>query len=169
MNVHPRALVENSQIGEGTRVWQFASVIRGAVIGRNCNIASCAIVDGARIGNNCLIGHGSSLHPGTVLGDDVFVGPSVTFCNDRWPMVSKDGFDIDKLLSGEIITTRIEDGASIGAGAVLTPGSSVGMCAMIAAGAVVTGRVPTGTLLKRSGEMVAIDPARMRNRIRAAG
>lgn len=165
--VHPMAVVTEAKLGLRTKVWQFASIIRGAVIGDDCNIASCVIVDSAVMGDRCLIGHGSSLHPGTLLADDVFVGPAVTFCNDRWPRVPKDGFDIDWLLSGGA-SIIVRDEASVGAGVVVLPGVVIGTGAMIAAGAVVDRDVMDYHLFKRSGDMVPVDPAMMMPRVRPA-
>lgn len=139
--VHDKAHVEGAHIEARVKVWQFASVIRGAKIGADTVIASCAIVDGAVIGERCLIGHGASIHPGTLLGNDVFVGPSVVFCNDRWPRVAKDGFDMAWFLGGGF-SIKVEDEASIGAGAVILPGVTIGSGALIAARAVVDRDVP---------------------------
>jgi UDP-2-acetamido-3-amino-2,3-dideoxy-glucuronate N-acetyltransferase len=95
MLIHPKAHVDSTaSVGPCTQVWQFASVIRGAVVGGACNVASCSIIDGAQVGDNCLIGHGAQLHPGTKIGNGVFVGPGAIICNDMWPSVSKQGFHI---------------------------------------------------------------------------
>lgn len=158
--IHPQAQIgETVTIGTRTRVWQFASVIRGARIGEDCNIASCAIIDRAVVGDRCIVGHGSSLHPGTYIGNDVFIGPAVTFCNDRWPRVPKDGFDIEWLLAGGV-SIMVKDEASIGAGSVILPGVVIGSGAMIAAGAVVDRSVPACCLFKRNGKIVPIDPGK---------
>lgn len=156
--IHSRAHVEGSTIGKGTKVWQFASVIRGAEIGDDCTIASSAIIDGAILGNGCLIGHGCSINPGTRIGDRVFIGPLVTICNDRWPRVGKDGFDVAALLLKGVSTVDIGDGVSIGAAAVILPGVSIGTCAVIAAGSTVTRSVEAYHLHKRSGEIVVLSP-----------
>lgn len=155
--IHARSHVENSTIGKGTKVWQFASVIRGAEVGDDCTIASNAIIDGAIIGNGCLIGHGSSINPGTRLGDNVFIGPLTTICNDRWPRVGKDGFDVAALLNGAV-TVDIGSDASIGAGAQVLPGVMIGEGAVIAAGSTVTRNVKANYLHKRSGECVPLSP-----------
>jgi UDP-2-acetamido-3-amino-2,3-dideoxy-glucuronate N-acetyltransferase len=148
--VHPQAVVaDGCSLGDGTFVWQFASVIRGAVIGQQCSIGACAIVDGAQVGDNCKIGHGASLHPGTRLGDDIFVGPGAVFCNDLWPRTHRNGFDMDALKTRA--TVIVEDGASIGARAVVLPGIRIGRKAMVAAGVVCDRDVPEGMILRRSG------------------
>jgi UDP-2-acetamido-3-amino-2,3-dideoxy-glucuronate N-acetyltransferase len=156
--VHHFAFVDQSTLGRGTKVWQFASVIRGAEIGDDCNIGSNVIVDGAVIGDGCLIGHGCSINPGTRIGDRVFVGPNSTICNDRWPRVDKDGFDIAELLLKRVSTVDISDGVCIGAGCQILPGVSIGTYAVIAAGSTVTHSVKAYYLHKRTGETVALSP-----------
>lgn len=153
--VHAMAHVVSSEIGDGTKVWQFATVIRGAIIGDGCTIGSCSVVDAARIGNRCSVGHGAQLHPGTVAGDEVFFGPGCIVCNDPWPRVRKGDFDIEKILAG-FVTVRIESNVSLGAGSVVLPGVSIGAGAMIAAGAVVDCPVPAGHLYKRNGDIIEI-------------
>jgi UDP-2-acetamido-3-amino-2,3-dideoxy-glucuronate N-acetyltransferase len=74
--IHEKAHVDKDcSFGDGTWVWQFASVIRGAVIGQRCSIGAQAIVDKAKLGDCVLVGHGASIHPGTVIENDVFIGP----------------------------------------------------------------------------------------------
>lgn len=168
-SIHPQAHVHDDvEIGSGTQVWQFASVIRGAKIGRDCRIATCSIVDGARVGDRCIISHGAFIGPGIEIGDDVFIGPNVTLCNDAWPRAHKQGFDIAPMISGEFVTTRIQSGASIGAGAVVLPGMVIGVGAMIAAGATVTVGVPGSYLYKRDGTMCQIDGTKVVSRMRGA-
>lgn len=167
--VHPAAQVDDTcAIGERTKVWQFASVIRKAKIGNDCSIASCAIVDGSRLGHRVIVSHGAFIDPGIVIGNNVFIGPHVSLCNDGWPRVDKTDFHMDLLISGEFVTTRIEPGASLGANVVVLPGIVIGASAMIAAGAVVTKNVPPGYLYKRNGEMCPIDVSRPIQRMRAA-
>ncbi len=165
--VHSLAHVaRTARLGDETVVWQFASIIRHAVVGAHCKIASCVIIDGARIGNHTSVGHGAFIGPGTLVEDEVFIGPNATLCNDAWPAVSKDGFDLDKLISGEVVTIRVEDGASVGAGAIILPGVIIGAEAVIAAGAIVDRSVPHGCLFKRGGEIVKLDPTRSLRRMR---
>lgn len=166
--IHSKAEVKNATIGARTRVWQFSSVIRDATIGEDCSVASCCIVDGADVGDRTIISHGAFIDPGIVIGDDVFIGPNVCLCNDAFPRADKTGFDMAVLISGEFVTTRIEDGASLGANVTVLPGLVIGAGAMIAAGAVVDKDVPPHHLFKRSGEMVLIDPRRPVRRMRRA-
>lgn len=154
--IHPLAHVEGSTIGPRTCVWQFASVIRGTRLGADCNVASCATLDGPQFGDRCIISQGVAMGPGFVIGDDVFIGPNVTVCNDRWPRATKGGFDADALRAG-FVTVRVGNWVSIGANAVILPGVTLGKRAMIAAGSVVDRDVPYDSLFKRDGNIVPID------------
>ena len=140
MSIHPLADVQSDQIGEGTQIWQFSIVLPGAKIGRNCNInAHCFVENDVIIGDNVTIKCGVYVWDGLRIADGVFIGPNVTFTNDRYPR--------SKVRRTHLIT-RLGQGASVGAGAVILPGISVGENAMIAAGAVVTKDVPGGVLVK---------------------
>jgi UDP-2-acetamido-3-amino-2,3-dideoxy-glucuronate N-acetyltransferase len=167
--IHERAHVsECCSLGAGSKVWQFASVIRGAKLGARCNVGSNAIIDGAELGDRCTVGHGASIHPGFKAGNDVFIGPGAMFCNDMWPRVSKSGFDAALLAAGRTVSVSIEDEASIGAGAIILPGVIVGRGAMVAAGAVVDHNVPALHLFCRGGWCEEIDVSRHARRIREA-
>ncbi len=132
--IHPHALVESDQIGPRTRVWAFAHVMPGAVIGADCNITDHTYIEGGVvIGDRVTVKSGVYLWDGTRVEDDVFIGPQATFSNDRFPR-SRQRF--------EMPITTIRRGASIGAGAVVLPGVTIGERAMVGAGAVVTKDVP---------------------------
>jgi UDP-2-acetamido-3-amino-2,3-dideoxy-glucuronate N-acetyltransferase len=78
--VHPRALCESEQVGPGTRIWAFAHVMKGAVIGRDCNIGDHAFIEaGARIGDRVTVKNQAMVWDGVDVGDDVFVGPGASF------------------------------------------------------------------------------------------
>lgn len=167
-HIHHLAHVEDATIGARTRIWQFASVIRRAIIGADCNIASSAIVDGSTVGDHCIIGHGAFIGPGIDIGAEVFVGPAAVFCNDAWPLVAKTGwFRMADLLDRRVTVTRVQTGASIGAGAVIMPGLTIGARAMIAAGARVTYDVPADHLWRADGRLMPIDLDRANKRMRA--
>ena len=136
--VHALADVASTSIGSGTRIWQFVVVLKGAIIGRDCNICShCYIESGSVIGNRVTIKNGVQVWDGVTLEDDVFVGANVCFTNDRRP---KSGNAQGYLLE----RTVVERGASIGAGAVLLPGLRIGADAVVGAGSVVTSDVAAG-------------------------
>lgn len=134
--VHPTAVIEEDvEIGEGTKIWHFVHVRRGARIGRGCNIGKDVYIDaGVRIGNNVKIQNFVSVYRGVTLEDDVFVGPHATFTNDIYPR----SFSMD----WEVIPTVVRRGASIGANATIVCGVTIGEYAMVGAGAVVTKDVP---------------------------
>lgn len=126
-------------IPESSNVWQFCVVLPEAKIGKNCNICSyCFIENDVIIGNNVTIKCGVQLWDGLEIEDDVFVGPNVTFTNDKFPR--------SKHYPEHFSKTVIHKGASIGAGAVILCGVEIGEYAMIGAGSVVTKDVLPGEL-----------------------
>jgi UDP-2-acetamido-3-amino-2,3-dideoxy-glucuronate N-acetyltransferase len=134
--VHPQADVQSTNIGEGTRIWQFAVVLAGAKIGRDCNLCAHSFVEGGvTVGDRVTLKSGVYLWDGLVIEDDVFLGPNATFTNDRLPR---------SRVRTPYPTTVVRKGASVGAGAVILPGLTIGAGAMIGAGAVVTKSVPDG-------------------------
>jgi len=83
---HDKAIVESDRIGEGTRIWAFAHVLAGAVIGKDCNICDGVFVEGdVVVGDRVTVKCGVQLWDGVRLEDDVFVGPNATFTNDLSP------------------------------------------------------------------------------------
>ena len=162
--IHEKAEVKDAKLGEGCQVWQFASVIRGAELGDNVTVASCAIVDGAKVGAGSIICHGASVHPGVQIGQNVFVGPGTTLCNDSWPRTHKKGWERPQ---APVIVVR--DGASIGANCVVLPGVIIGEGAMIAAGVTVTRDVEPWHLLGPSGGQAPIGRDDTKQRMRFAG
>ncbi|WP_440616738.1 acyltransferase [Cysteiniphilum sp. 6C5] len=135
MNIHPLSDVQSLNIGKDTRIWQFVVVMKQALIGENCNICShCLIENRVSIGNNVTIKSGVQVWDGVTLEDDVFIGPNVTFTNDKKP--------ISKQFLAEYPETVIKKGASLGANSTILPGVIVGEYAMIGAGSVVTKSIP---------------------------
>ena len=138
--IHPSSDVQSKNIGAGTRVWQFVVVAQGAKIGKNCTIHShCTIEDDVVIGDGVTIQSGVQLWDGIRLGNDVSVGPNVSFSDER--------LLIGATQPSSSATTSVEDGASIGAGAVILPGITIGRNAMIGAGAVVGRSVPPNAVV----------------------
>lgn len=143
MFVHPSAEIEEgAQIGEGTRIWRHVHVMPGAVIGAKCVIGQgCFVASRARIGDRCRIQNNVSIYDGVVLDCDVFVGPCAVFTNVSRPRVryprKTDQFE----------STFVGPGASIGANSTIVCGHTIGACAFVAAGAVVTRDVPAHALV----------------------
>jgi len=145
--IHPQALCESAQVGDGTRVWAFAHVLPGAVVGRDCNLCDGVFVENdVRIGDRVTVKCGVQLWDGVTLEDDVFVGPNATFTNDAFPR--------SRQRPSAFLRTTVERGASIGANATILPGITIGRGAMVGAGAVVTRSVPRWAI-------VAGNPARI--------
>jgi len=133
--IHPLADVAECQIGKGTRVWQFVVVLKGARIGSDCNICVQTLIESdVVIGDRVTVKSGVKIWDGSVIGNDVFIGPNATFLNDPYPR--------SKQYPEKFNGVTIKNGASIGANATLLPGITVGEKALVGAGAVVTKDVP---------------------------
>jgi len=144
---HPTAVIEDgSAIGEGTKIWHFAHVRVNSSIGQRCTLGKSVFVDeGVHIGNDCKVQNGVSVYAGVTIEDKVFVGPNVTFTNDRWPRALSPSWEIEK--------TTLKVGCSIGANATIICGTEIGSFAMVGAGSVVVRNV-------EDFELVAGNPAR---------
>lgn len=140
--VHERALCESSDVGPGTRIWAFAHVMKGAVIGAGCNIGDHAFVEaGGRLGDRVTLKNAVLVWDGVTLEDDVFVGPNAVFTNVSRPRVGyKRGRD-------QFEKTVVRRGATIGANATIVCGITIGERAFVGAGAVVTRNVPSFALV----------------------
>jgi acetyltransferase-like isoleucine patch superfamily enzyme len=154
---HPTAIVEATQIGDETRIWAYTHVMRDARVGAQCNIGEhCYIESGAIVGNQVTIKNGNMIWDGVRLADGVFVGPAVVFTNDLYPRSPRlrqaSRRYADRAWLG---TTVIERGASIGAGAVILAGVTIGEFCMVGAGSIVTRSLPPYALAVGS-------PARIR-------
>src|ERR1035437_10397965 len=104
--VHPQGICESENVGEGTRVWAFAHVLPGARIGADCNICDQVFVENdVVIGDRVTIKCGVQVWDGVSLADDVFVGPNVTFTNDRMPR--------SRAYPDKFATTVVAQGASL--------------------------------------------------------
>jgi UDP-2-acetamido-3-amino-2,3-dideoxy-glucuronate N-acetyltransferase len=140
--IHPSAIVDpGAEIGAGTRVWHFVHVSSGARVGAECSLGQGVYVGGqAVIGNRVKIQNNVSVYDAVILDDDVFCGPSVVFTNvinPRAAVVRKQDYR----------STRIGQGASLGANCTLVCGVTVGRYAFVGAGSVVTHDVPDFALV----------------------
>lgn len=117
-------------IGDETKIGTFVEIQRNAHIGKRCKISSHTFIcEGVTIEDECFIGHG------------------VMFMNDRFPRATTDGGELKAAADWEVVPTRVCRGASIGSGAVILPGVTIGEGAMIGCGAVVTHDVETGAVM----------------------
>jgi acetyltransferase-like isoleucine patch superfamily enzyme len=126
------------EIGDSTKIGAFVEIQKNASIGRLCKISSHTFI--------C---------EGVSIEDGVFVGHGVMFINDRYPRATAAG-GLQTDADWNVIPTRIRTGASIGSGAIIMCGVTIGARAMVGAGAVVTHDVPDDAV-------VAGVPARVRN------
>lgn len=149
--VHPLADVQSDHVCSGSRIWQFVVILPDARIGADCNICSHCFIEGdVIIGDRVTVKAGVHLWNGLRVGNDVFIGPNVTFMNDKYPKSRNTGFNC--------LQTWVEDGAIIGGGATILPGVRIGAGAIVGAGAVVAKDVPPGVT-------VVGNPARVLNRL----
>ena len=148
--IHPTALAESREIGEGTRVWAFTHILAGARVGKDCNIGDhCFIESGAVVGNNVTLKNGNMVWEGVHLSDGVFVGPNVFFTNDLHPRSPRLPEARERYAEKPnwLVPTVIERGAALGAGAIILAGVKVGEYATVGAGAVVTKPVAPHSLV----------------------
>jgi len=141
--VHPFTNLYGCTIGDDTRIGPFVEVQRGVVIGARCKIQSHTFV--------CT---------GVTIEDEVFVGHGVMFINDKHPRAANDDGSMQTGENWALLSTTVERGASLGSGAVVLGGVSIGEGALVGAGSVITRDVPAGTTVVGS-------PAR-RTRTRSA-
>lgn len=140
--VHPRGLCESDDVGSGTKVWAFAHVMEGAVVGQGCNICGGAFIEtGAVIGDRVTVKNNVLVWDKVTVADEVFLGPGVVFTNDLDPRA---GFKKDP---GQFLPTVVRRGATIGANATIVCGTTIGECAFVGAGSVIVGDVPAHALV----------------------
>lgn len=142
------------KLGKNVRIFSFTNLY-GCEIGDDVKVGTFVeIQKGVKVGNRCKISSHTFICEGVILEDDVFVGHNVVFTNDRYPRATSAGGQLQTEADWVCIPTLVKRGASIGSGAVLLCGITVGENAMIGAGSVVTKDVPPDTI-------VAGNPARI--------
>ena len=142
--VHPQGLCESDEVGEGTRVWAFAHVMKGARVGRRCNIGEGSFVEsGAVIGDQCTVKNGVSVWDRVTVADHCFLGPDCVFTNDRIPRSHPDYATRPE----DWLPTILREGTTIGANATIVCGVTLGNWCFVAAGAVVTRDVPAHAMM----------------------
>ena len=141
--VHESSYIDdNTEIGQGTKIWHFSHIHSGVVIGEKCSLGqNVNVANNVKIGNGVKIQNNVSVYEGVELEDYVFCGPSMVFTNDLTPRSKypkgAEGYK----------RTLVEYGATIGANATIVCGNTLGAWSMIAAGAVVTKDVPSYALM----------------------
>jgi len=138
---HPTSEIsEDARIGDNTKIWHFAQIREGAIIGNDCIVGKGAYVGvDVKIGSGVKIQNFATIYQGVTIEDDVFIGPHVVFTNDKYPRAFSKEW--------EVIPTVVKRGASIGANSTIICGVTVGTYSMVGAGSVVTRDVPTKTLV----------------------
>ena len=137
---HDSAICESEAIGLNTRVWAFSHILSGAVIGQDCNICDHVFIENdVIVGDRVTIKSGVQLWDGIRIADDVFIGPNVTFTNDKFPR--------SRQWQKEVPITIVGKGSSIGGNATILPGITIGENSMVGAGAVVTKNVPANAIV----------------------
>lgn len=134
-------LDEGALVGDGTKIWHFCHIMSGATIGERCSFGqNCVVSPGVVIGSNVKVQNNVSIYEGTVVEDDVFLGPSCVLTNVTNPR--------SQVLRRTLYEkTLIRRGATIGANATVVCGITIGRYAFIAAGAVVSRDVPDYALM----------------------
>ena len=147
-------IASDVKIGQRTKVFAFVNLY-GCEIGDDSKIgAFVEIQKGARIGNACKVSSHTFICEGVTLEDEVFVGHGVTFINDRFPRATAESGKLQTEADWECVPTLVKRGASIGSGATILCGLTIGERAIVGAGSVVTKDVPPGVI-------VAGNPARI--------
>jgi UDP-2-acetamido-3-amino-2,3-dideoxy-glucuronate N-acetyltransferase len=162
--IHPTATIEAGAVIHGeTRIWHHAHVREDAIIGRECILGKGVFIDrGVHVGDRVKIQNYACLYHGSIIEDGVFIGPHVVLTNDRLPRAIAPLGALKTDDDWQCGVTRIGMGASLGAGAVILPGITIGAWAMVGAGAVVTADVPPHGLVVGS-------PARLIGSVCACG
>lgn len=132
------AVIKNAKFGKDVKIYDQVNLY-GCEVGDNTKIDSFVYIEeGVKIGSNVKIRPFTFIPEGVTIEDDVFIGPNVTFTNDRYPK-SKGDWKLEK--------TSVGRGASIGAGSVILPGLTIGENSLVGAGSVVTKDVPPNTVV----------------------
>lgn len=140
--VHERGLCESTDVGAGTRVWAFAHVMKGARVGRDCNVGDHAFIEsGAVVGDRVTVKNAVQLWDKVTVEDDVFLGPNMIFTNDRNPRAAF------KKPPEQFLPTLVKRGATLGANVTVVCGVTLGEHCFIGAGAVVTRDVPAHAVM----------------------
>jgi UDP-2-acetamido-3-amino-2,3-dideoxy-glucuronate N-acetyltransferase len=142
--VHPQGINDSEHVGDDTRIWAFAHVMKGARIGAHCNIGEGAYIEGgAVLGDYVTVKNGVCVWDLVTCENYVFLGPNAVLTNDPVPRSHPDY----KGHPEKWRPTRLGEGATVGANATIVCGHTLGEYCFIAAGAVVTADVPAYALM----------------------
>jgi acetyltransferase-like isoleucine patch superfamily enzyme len=162
--IHATADLEaDVSVGARTSIWHRAQVRTQATIGADCVIGRDAFIDeGVQLGDRVKVQNGALVYHGVTVEDGVFIGPGAILTNDRYPRAITPSGELARADDWTVSPIRLRTGCSIGAGAVVVAGTTVGRFATVGAGAVVTRDVPDHAL-------VAGNPARRMGWVCACG
>jgi acetyltransferase-like isoleucine patch superfamily enzyme len=147
--IHATADLEpDVTVGPGTSVWHRAQIRTGARLGSDCIVGRDAFIDeGVTIGDRVKIQNQVLVYHGVSVGNGVFLGPGAILTNDRYPRAITSSGELSRAADWQVSPIELHDGCSIGAGAVVVAGVTVGEFATVGAGAVVTRDVPGHALV----------------------
>ncbi len=147
--VHATADLETDvRVGPGSAIWHHAVLRNGACVGAECVIGRDAFIDeGVHLGNRVKVQNGALVYHGVTVGDGVFIGPGAILTNDRYPRAVTAAGELARADDWTVSPIELRHGCSIGAGAIVVAGVSVGRFATVGAGAVVTREVPDHALV----------------------
>ena len=139
MTKTPRyAVIQNTTVGNNSRIYDLVNLY-GCRIGKNTKIDSYVYIEeGVKIGDNCKIRPFVFIPTGVTIEDSVFIGPNVTFTNDKYPKTRG---------KWTLLRTRVRRFASIGAGSTIIPGVTIGRNALVGAGSTVTRSIPDNAIV----------------------
>jgi UDP-2-acetamido-3-amino-2,3-dideoxy-glucuronate N-acetyltransferase len=148
-SIHPSAdISDDVTIGDGTKVWHLAQIREEAVLGVDCIVGRGAYIGiGVRLGPRVKVQNFALVYEPALIGEGVFIGPGAILTNDRLPRAVSPDLKLKQATDWQSLTTEIGTGASVGAGAIIVAGITVGEWALIGAGAVVTRDVPAHALV----------------------
>lgn len=140
-------VIENVKKGKNVVIRDFVNIYE-CEIGDNTKIAAFVeIRRGVKIGKNCKIEPFTFIPEGVIIEDEVFIGPHVTFTNDKYPRATTESGELKNSEDWKLQTTIVKRRASIGAGAVILPGVTIGENALVGAGSIVTKDVPPNKIV----------------------
>ena len=155
-----KRIAASVKLGNNVRIYDFTNLY-GCEIGDDSKIGTFVeIQKGAKVGDRCKISSHTFICEGVTIEDEVFVGHSVTFINDRYPRATNGGGALQTEADWSCEGTLVKRGASIGSGSTILCGVVIGEGAIVGAGSVVTKDVPAGAV-------VAGNPARIMKSARA--